>query len=180
MVPSIEQCYAFMERYHMRENIRAHSIVVERVAALIAQGLRKVGTAVSLEKTTAGALMHDIAKTRCLKTGEDHAALGRVICLENQLEEIADIVGEHVILTSYDPVGEISEREIVYYADKRVNHDVVVSLGERLNYLLERYGKNQPLIQERISLNMAMAKDVEKKLFTRLPFGPKETDVLIA
>lgn len=168
-----------MEKYQMLENIRAHSIVVEKVAAIIAQGHLEVGAAVSLEITAAGALMHDIAKTRCLKTGEDHAALGQAICLENRLEEIADIVGQHVKLTSYDPLGDVSEREIVYYADKRVNHDVVVSLEERLTYLLERYGRNQTFIRERISLNMALAKEVEKKLFGRLPFGPMEMGVLI-
>ena len=48
------------------------------------------------------------------------------------MDEIADIVGEHVTLKSYDPVGFITEQEIVYYADKRVNHAAVVSLEERL------------------------------------------------
>lgn len=176
MVPSIEQCYAFMEKYEMLENIRAHSIMVERVAALIAQGLREVGVDVSLEMTTAGALMHDIAKTRCLETGENHAALGQRICLDNQLGEIADIVGQHVKLTSYDPDGDILEREIVYYADKRVNHDVIVSLEERREYLLDRYGRDQAFIRDKISINMTLAKEVEKKLFARLPFGPMEMD----
>ncbi|MBW1721767.1 MAG: HDIG domain-containing protein [Deltaproteobacteria bacterium] len=179
MIPSREQCYRFMDAYRMRDNIRNHSIMVEKVASLIARGLREEGFDVSLEKVCAGALMHDIAKTRCLETGEDHAALGARICRENGLEEIAAIVGEHVVLRSFDPREGIRGGEIVYYADKRVNHDKIVSLDERLEYLLRRYGRNNGTIQKRIRANIDLARRVEDKLFARLPFAPEDVETLI-
>ena len=58
------------------------------------------------------------------------------------LSEIADIVGEHVRLKNYELNGSYSEKEIVFYSDKRVNHDRIVSLEDRLAYILERYGKD--------------------------------------
>jgi len=103
MIPTVEQCFEYMEKYEMLENIRAHSIVVEKVANLIARALRDVGVDVVIKKITAGALLHDIGKTLSLKTGGDHAAKGEEICYENQLDEIADIVGEHVRFKSYKP-----------------------------------------------------------------------------
>jgi putative nucleotidyltransferase with HDIG domain len=159
-----------MEEFGMLENIKAHSIVVEKVARLIAYSLRKKGIALSLQKTTAGALLHDIGKTLCLEGGEAHAAKGREICYAHGLPEIADIVGEHIRLRGFDPNGPILEKEIVYYADKRVNHDAVVSLEERLAYLIRRYGKGKEPICQLIRKNFDFCREVEKKLFRPLDF----------
>jgi len=167
-----------MEEYGMLENIKAHSIIVEKVATLIARELQNSGNAISLERVTAGALMHDIGKTLCLNSSDDHAAKGRSICLDNELHEIADIVGDHVRLRNYGPSSPIGDIEVVYYADKRVNHDVIVSLDERLAYLIERYGRNEEYICNRIRENFDLCRALEKRLFTELPFGPEDLNDL--
>lgn len=179
MVPSVEECRKFMKKYQMLDNIQAHSLMVAKVARIIALELRNAGESVSVDVAIAGALMHDIAKTPCLISGEDHAALGRKICLENGLIEIADIVGQHVRLKDYSPEREISEKEIVYYADKRVNHDHIVHLEDRLRYLLDRYGKNIHSLKDRIRRNFELACRVEEKLFLGLTFGPEDVGGLV-
>lgn len=167
-----------MIKYGMLENIKAHSVIVEKVALKIAHELLNTGLPVSLERVTAGALMHDIGKTMCLNSSDDHAAKGREICLNNDLHEIADIVGEHVRLRDYGPSSAIGAKEVVYYADKRVNHDVIVSLDERLAYLLERYGKNREYVCKRIKGNFDQCRALEKRLFTKLPFRPGDLNDL--
>ena len=162
-----------MDRYRMLENIKVHSIVVAKVAHLIARGLRDAGLDISIEKATAGALIHDIGKTGSLNSSEDHSETGRRVCLENDLHEIADIVGEHIILKNYNQNGKFSEKEIVYYADKRVNHDRIVGLEERLAYIIGRYGKNQAELCRAIAMNFELCKKVEKKLFGKLKFSPE-------
>lgn len=174
MIPSFRNCLKFIEKYRMLENIRAHSIMVEKVAGVIARGLRDAEVDISLEKITAGALMHDIGKTPCLNSGGDHAARGEEICLQNHLDEIAEIVGEHIRLKSYEPGAAISEKDIVYYADKRVNHDTVVSLEERLKYLLGHYGKDEKHLHKLIRENFELCKLVEKRLFKKLNFRPED------
>ena len=174
MIPSVQQCFALMTKYKMLENIKAHSIMVEKVASMIARALRDAGESLSLAKVTAGALMHDIAKTQSLKTGEDHSAKGVEICLQNHLEDIADIVGEHVVLKAFVKEGPVLEKEIVYYADKRVNHDKIVSLEERLAYLITRYGQADERLILRMRKNFDICKQIESKLFAKLPFGPKD------
>jgi len=167
MIPSAEQCYEFMEKYGMMDHIRSHSIVVEKVAMVIARGLRDAGEDLLLEKVTAGALMHDIAKTLCLKSQEDHAVKGEEICLQNHLDEIADIVGEHIKLKGYERETPVSEKEIVYYADKRVNNNAVVNLEKRLAYLLDRYGAHKAHLRQMIRENFELCREVERKLFSR-------------
>jgi len=179
MIPSAEECFKYMERYGMLDNIRAHSVVVEKIANLIAHGLRNAGEDISFEIVTAGALMHDIGKTLCLNTKEDHAAVGKEICLQNNLDEISNIVEEHVTLKDYDPSRAICEKEIIYYSDKRVNHDVVVSLEERLKYIFKRYGRNKEYLYPLIKENFDRCKEVEKKLFAKLNFRPEELTGMI-
>ena len=179
MIPSIETCFLLMEKYGMLENIKAHSVVVAKIARLIAKGLEQAGVDISIEKTTAAALMHDIGKTASLKYGGDHTEIGRQICLRNHFEEIADIVREHVIFKDYELDGDYSEKEIVYYADKRVNHDRIVSLDERLAYILERYGNNQQDLCRRIKKNFKLCAKVERKLFTKLNFRPESLSRLV-
>jgi uncharacterized protein len=179
MIPTAEQCYELMERYGMLDNIRAHSIMVEKIANLLAREIEKRGEKISLIKITAGALMHDIGKTPCLNTRDDHAAWGSEICNLNHLEEISSIVGEHVILKNFDPEGAVSEAEIVYYADKRINHDKVVTIDERLKDLLVRYGKGNKRIETSIEKNFEQCRMVEKKLFSILSFRPEDLAEMI-
>jgi len=174
MIPSVEMCFEFMRKYDMLDHIKVHSIIVEKVARVIAEGLERAGVEISIEKVSAGALMHDIAKTPCLHTREDHAAKGREICLQNDLEEIAEIVGQHIRLRGYRPEKDIDEEEIVYYADKRVNHDKIVTLAERLEDLQIRYGRNREVLCQLIKGNFEVCKEVEKRLFAGLDFGPEE------
>jgi uncharacterized protein len=173
MIPSIETCFHLMDRYRMLENIRAHSIVVAKITHLIARGLLDAGLAVSVEKATAGALMHDIGKTTALRSGGDHSKIGRQICLTHHIDEIADMVGEHVRLKDYDLNGHYSEKEILFYADKRVNHDKIVDLEDRLAYILGRYGRNQEELCRAIKENFEVCKQVEIKLFRKLNFSPE-------
>lgn len=158
----------------MLGNIRSHSMVVEKIAGVIAKGLNEAGMEISLERVVAGALMHDIGKTLCLNTREDHAVKGMEICLQHNFDEIAEIVGEHISLMSYSPDESINEKEIIYYADKRVNHDKVVSLDERLDYLIVRYARNQDRLTKLIRANFDLCREVEAKLFEHLNFRPED------
>jgi putative nucleotidyltransferase with HDIG domain len=178
-IPGVNDCLGFMEQYHMLPNIKDHSIVVARVAGVITHGLINAGHALSLDTVTAGALLHDIGKTACLDNDDDHAAKGLEICLALNLATIADIVAEHVILKNYAPENGFSEKEVVYYADKRVNHDQVVSLDERLAYILQRYGRNDEVRCQAIKKNYARCQDLEKRMFSFLAFKPADIPELL-
>ena len=173
LIPTNEDCFLLMERYQMLDNIRAHSLVVANVASLLSKSLINAGVSISIEKVIAGALLHDIGKTPSLKSKRDHSKIGRQICLDNNLEEIADIVGEHVRLKNDKLNSGYSEKEIVFYSDKRVNHDRVVNLDERQAYIIGRYGRNQEQLSQAIKRNFSLCGQVQKKLFKKLEFNPE-------
>ncbi|MFP3911254.1 MAG: HD domain-containing protein [Desulfobacteraceae bacterium] len=173
MIPSIQECFALMNQYRMLENIRAHSVLVAKAAHLIAQRLRDRGVDVSVRLATAGALMHDIGKTPSLHSGGDHARIGGEICRRHHLHEIVPLVEEHVRLKHYDLNGNYSEKEVVYYSDKRVNHDTIVSLDSRLRYILDRYGRAGSPLNRAIRDNFALCQKIEQKLFMHMDFPPE-------
>lgn len=157
----------------MLPNIREHSLMVGRVAGLIGQGLARSGRNLSLELIVSGALLHDIAKTPTLETELRHDELGREICLKHGLDELAEIVAEHVILKGGMPEC-CTEKEVVYYADKRVLHDQIVGLEARLDYIIHRYGNGDEVLHARIRENFAQAHAIEELLFAELDFSPAE------
>lgn len=180
-IPSLVECIQLMEQYGMLANIRHHSLVVARLAEQLLNGLRKVAPAAPLADRNlviAGALLHDIAKTPCLNSHCDHAKIGADICRQHGFPEIAAIVEEHVILRDYAPAryesGVFTARELVYYADKRVRHHEVVGLDARLEYILDRYSKNNPDRERLIQVNFEKCLDLERCLFQWLPFSPEE------
>lgn len=165
-----------MSEYAMLDNIRAHSLMVARVSSALFQNLSERAEQKeklpSRELVLAGALLHDIAKTPCLESRCDHAKKGRDICLELGYPEVAEVVREHVILTEFSRTryqkGIFYAKEIVYYADKRVRHDEIVSLEERLEYILDHYGNNDADRHRIIRENFAKCRQLESYLFSSL------------
>lgn len=175
MIPRPVQCLRLMDEYRMLPNIRAHSLEVARIAEFLAMALYSKGAAIDIALTLAGALMHDIAKSLCLESGCNHALLGRDICLEHDMGEVAPLVAQHVVLDNDSfPVVPVSAKELVYYADKRVNHDRIVPLEERLIYILGRYGEDDPLRQALIRSNFDRCRAIEQAIFQSLSFEPHQ------
>jgi putative nucleotidyltransferase with HDIG domain len=174
VIPTEEECYALMDQYRMLDNIREHSLVVADIVRAISTGLVHSGVQISVQTAVAGALLHDIAKTQCLQSGGNHATVGKEICLQHQFDEIADIVGEHIWLEDYSLDGVYAEKEVVYYADKRVLHTSVVSLAERMHDIINRYGRNDARLSRLVRMNFTICQGVEKKLFSQLDFRPED------
>ncbi len=145
MIPDRKTCLQMMDTHNMLPHIKAHSILVADVALKISLELNKNGSSLDIGIIEAGALLHDITKTKSIETGENHSKSGgellRNIPVDNR---IAEIVEQHVLPDKIE--GKISEEEVVCYADKRVLHDKIVSLEKRFDYLVERYGKNNKSI----------------------------------
>lgn len=171
--PSVSVCFGLMDQFEMLPNIKEHSIVVAKLAAALHIKLDKSHHKTELPAKNlliAGGLLHDIAKTKCIKEGCHHANEGAEICENLNLPQIAEIVREHVLLQDFDPErykqGIFNAKELVYYADKRVMHDKIVSLDERLDYILERYGQNDPYRSKLIKRNFIRCQELEKWICT--------------
>ena len=173
-VPSRDECLALMEDLGMLPNIRGHSLQVARVARTLTHHLLPVHPQLNMALVEAGALLHDIAKTECLKTQKRHTARGAEILIERGFHRVAEIVAQHVRLSEgHGNRKSVSEVEIVHYADKRVLHEDIVDLFTRFEDLKTRYGRT-PQERKLIAELYADSLKQETKLFRILPFTPQE------
>ena len=179
-IPSETQCYRIMAEMAMLDNIVAHSIRVCQVATMLTESLNSNGNELNSDLVRAAALLHDITKTRSLKTSENHAATGALYLQALGYPEVGDIVGQHVKLTAFDVTDKPNEAEVLNYADKRVMHDKVVSLDERMAYILKRYACSGELGNYRLEKMEAATQAIENKLFAKMPFPAGELDVHLA
>lgn len=177
MYPSIAECLQFSDDFGMYENIRAHSLQVARVSLAVYDGLVEGGTAINLPDRNlvlSASLLHDIAKTQCLKEDCRHAIVGKEICVDLGFADIGDIIEQHVVLSSFDPEiysqGSFNGAALVYYADKRVRHDEIVSLADRLEYIIKVYGKNDDKTIAAIRKNFWRCEVLEEYLFQHISF----------
>lgn len=170
-VPGKAQCYRLLHEAGTLPHIAAHSIQVCRVALLIAEGLMTAGADLRRGLVQAGALLHDVTKTRSISTGERHAESGGQYLAELGFPETGEIVRQHVRLDDFRKDGPVTEAEIVNYADKRVIHDRITPLQDRMAYILDRYGRT-PQLAQRLAAIWEETLLLEEKLFTPLPFDP--------
>lgn len=161
-IPTPDECEELMAEYTMLPHIALHSRQVMRVSAAITDHL-KDGVSVNRDLVIAAALLHDITKTRSLKTKERHAASGAALLRELGFHRVAGIVEQHVILQNLNLEGRLEETEIVFYADKRVMHDTIVTIDERVDDLIERYATGED-IRKLILKNKEQALAVERKI----------------
>ncbi len=141
-IPTREECLRLMEEYRMLENIISHSLAVTKVALFLSFELNKRGQRIDVRLVEAASLLHDLTKTECLKTKEDHAMTGSQLLKRIGYDRVGEIVAQHIWLGKEGDPSCVCEEEIVNYADKRVMHDRIVSLEERFRDLKERYGKH--------------------------------------
>lgn len=171
-IPPLIQCERLLESMEMPPHIQAHSRLVCAVALLLADGLLSAGLLMNRDLVQASALLHDITKPRSFKTGENHAQTGGQYLSELGYHEVGEIIRQHVILDDYFAAETPSEAEVVNYADKRVLHDRIVPLRDRMDYILHRYAKTED--QKRLYTEMLdQTLLLEQRLFNYLIFDPE-------
>ena len=180
-VPSVDQCYILLNKYHVPNHIIQHSEMVCKVAVFLAEKLNRQGEDISISEVRAAALLHDITKMEGIETHQDHAKTGKELLCKLGFERIGEIVAEHIKLREGGNSLSISEEELINYSDKRVMHDTIVTLSERFADLQDRYGFKDvgTRMMNRIRIFELKAYDLEDKIFSQLHFTPEELSSLI-
>lgn len=169
-VPDEKTCYVLWQKYEMLENIKKHSAMVAHIAVKLGEMAVARGQKIDISACLAAGLLHDLAKTWCLAHGGSHAQLGAVwVAAETGNFAIAQAVLLHVYWPWAIPQNsQICNLPIfLMYADKRVRHDQCVTLAERFEDVLVRYGKT-PEARAAICETKAQALEIEKLLSQQL------------
>jgi len=174
-IPTRDICYRFIRKMAMPDHIICHSLQVCRVALSLVRELERQGITLNWQLVQASALLHDITKSRSFETGERHTDSGHELLVNLGYPEVGDIIRQHVKLDTYSENGVLAEANIVNYADKRVLHDRITSLHERMEYILSRYGTTTEY-RTRLRWLWDASIEQEKKIFTSLSFSPSRIE----
>lgn len=191
-----EEAKTLLNEFHTPQHVQDHCYQVARVARFLAGKLSQKGIPIDPEEMEVAGILHDIVRVVDFKTlpptlgneedqkfwkkirekyrGMHHAEAAGMVLKGRGEDRLADIIKRH----GYSSIGIDSgpqtwEAKVLYYADKRVAHDDVVSLEERLNEGQKRYYPDTPVTQEEMSRRQKVFA-LEKEIFSHLDFTPAE------
>lgn len=160
---SIREIYSELD---VPQNIIHHMEAVWEVAKGIAENLVQRGEKINLEALKRACLLHDICK---INKGADHANSAYKYLIQLNENEIAVIIKKHefdcILAENLADRPQSLEEKILYYADKRVLHDKVVSIEERLEDGIQRYFNGIPPENEKAYLKSI--KELERELLVK-------------
>jgi len=158
-IPTIDQCYELLEKCYVPKHIIRHCEITADFAASLAEKIASNGTSVNVDFVHRACLLHDILRSCDFNKPLDEIFDEPIspqdrenwqllnekykgLChedaayelLKNDWPEIALAIKKHAYRTLIDETlrPRTIEEKIVYYADKRVMHDKIVPLSERL------------------------------------------------
>ncbi len=166
--PSTDECMALLEKYKTFDNIIAHTKAVNKVAMFLAEKIKSNGIDIDIAAVNAASLLHDIAKSTEIRAKENgdgikHAFRGCEILTLEGYPQLGQIIKKHELDSVLNSLLEPKtwEEKIVYYADKRVNHDQIVSLNERIRYFNDKYvGQVEDRMDEILPKLLAIEKEI--------------------
>jgi putative nucleotidyltransferase with HDIG domain len=203
-LPTRKECLALLAEYHVPPHIVNHSKAVAKLAVFLAQRLNENGTAVDVTLLEAACLLHDLlrvhdftesdynrfernlpenkkAKWQHLRTkykASSHEDAAHDI-LKGQYPSLALTIKRHRYMALLDEKEkpESWEEQLLYYADKRVMHDKIMPLKQRL---AEGHKRNVHLHGSAAQSKINTAKvdpliyKMEKEIFEKIGLDPLE------
>jgi putative nucleotidyltransferase with HDIG domain len=159
-IPLKTECMAMMAaRFSENHPVIKHSRVVARVARDIGKKLVQAGCQVNIHLIEACGYLHDIGKGK-----RHHAGFGAEILKKLGYPHIADIVLSHMDLP-FQKGGRITEKEVLYLADKMAHGDRIMPLDSRLESKLSQLAdkpEGKIAAEKRIRTAMNIQKTIER------------------
>jgi molybdenum cofactor cytidylyltransferase len=132
-IPSKAECMAMMAtRFSDDHPVLKHSKVVAKVAQVVGKKLVHAGCEMDINLVEACGYLHDIGKSE-----KKHAKFGAQLLKNWGYLNIADIIACHIDLP-FAEEGKITEKEVIYLADKLTHGENILSLDERLEVKLKQ------------------------------------------
>jgi len=203
-LPTRRECFEIIKQCHVPLHIVNHSLTVAKLAVFLAQRLKEKGVAVDVELVDRACLLHDIFRvcdfeeSDCSRfeqtiTEQDKAKWQQLkvkyqgLChediayelLSKEYPELALAVKKHRYMAILDEKEKPAtwEEKLVYYADKRVMHDKILPLKERLE---EAHKRNVHLhgTQTQSDINTGKVDplifELEEEIFNKIDLNPLE------
>ena len=153
----VDVCRKIQDYFQMTDAVRRHSNKVAQKALDLYEHLSSQGITLDKKIILGASLLHDIAKGRA-----HHEKVGAQWLMDMGYKGIADIISEHMELNEIPSI--ITEKEVVFLADKLVKEDNFVTIEERFSFKENMY-KNDELVLKAVKRKKEQAETVYKMIF---------------
>jgi len=203
-LPTHKECFEIIEQFCVPVHIVNHSLTVAKLAVFLAEKLKAKGISVDVNLVERACLLHDIARPCDFRESDYDRLKGQVseqekakwqqlknkfkgFCheeiayelLRKDYPELAETIRKHRYMAILDEKEKPKtwEEKIVYYADKRVMHDRIAPLKERLE---EAHKRNVHLhgTQTQSDINTSQVDPLifklEEEIFSKIDIIPDE------
>jgi CTP:molybdopterin cytidylyltransferase MocA len=159
-IPTPHECLMLLnETYDAGEKIIDHGKTVAKVALALGKAIQQSKIDLNLDLLVAAGLLHDLARNQ-----RDHARVAMQILDNLDYPAVAEIVGAHMDIQVEEQTA-ISEKEVVFLADKLVSGTRIVDLKARFDTAIKRYGSEAdalPTIKRRMDSALKIKQRVEQ------------------
>ena len=203
-LPTRKECLALLAEYHIPPHIVSHSRAVAKLAVFLAHRLNEKGAAVDVTLLEGACLLHDLlrvhdfkepdfnrfertlpeqekAKWQRLRAKYKASSHEDAACdiLKEKYPALALTIKRHRYMALLDEEDrpDTWEEKLLYYADKRVMHETIVPLKERL---AEGHKRNVfshgSAAQSKINTTKVdpLIYEMEKRIFEKIGLDPPE------
>lgn len=202
-LPTRDECFKILREYQVPAHIVSHSITVAKLAVFLAEKLKEKGIKVNTELVERASMLHDLLRV-CVFKKSDHKRFKQTVTdkektkwnqFKNRYQELChEDIAYEVLKDKYPGLARIIKRhrytalldkeapqtweeKLVYYVDKRVMHDKIVPLKERLKEAHRRHAQqHNSKGHNRIDTTKVdtLIFVLEKDIFERLDLEPVE------
>jgi|TARA_B100002003_G_C13885219_1_gene431940 putative nucleotidyltransferase with HDIG domain len=173
-VPTREECFEILKEYRLPQRIIDHTLMVNKVAMLLAKKLVERGIQINLDLLDSASLLHDLDKIITLKDGDNHGKISAKILIERGYPELAKLVKVHKSECLADDLIQTWEEKLLLYADCRSQWDKIVDLKTRFQYGRDNYPHLNDIKYKDIEKK---GHEIEKEIFQYIDFEPEELKI---
>ena len=179
MIPSVEESMAIHAKYGSAQHVVRHCQAVAMAAKIVSDELERRGRAVDKRSVIAGALLHDVgrSRTQTVRHGVEGA---EILEKEGADRKVVEIVRRHVGagisaeeakrlgLPDLDYIPRTLEEKIVCFADKMVDAEKVRPFGEEVRRFTAKSHDVGRLLALKRGLAEELGEDPEKLIFDKI------------
>ena len=179
MIPDEAGALRIHRKYGSVPVIVEHCRAVERVARIIAGELARRGVAVDEEVVQAGALLHDIGRTRVQTVRHGYEG-AEILRKEGVDERVVEVVKSHVGaglsreearklgLPDGDYVPRTLEQKVVCFADKMIDSNKARPFAEEVKRFVRKGHDVKKLEALKEDLRVVLGRDPEEVIFEKI------------
>jgi uncharacterized protein len=174
-IPSYNRCIQILKENDTPKNIWLHNRKVNAIAMFIANKLIEKGININIDIVDKACLLHDVKKFHEIKgiIKDMHENEGKILIEKEGYPEIADLISKHKTESLTSKKLKKWEEKVVFYSDKRVMHDKIVSIDERMEDGWNRYKDNTHYSGDKKVVSKLMH-ELEKQIFKKLSMKPED------